>query len=65
MMDMQEDDVWDLSPAMQSRPVFIKFSTLEYAQFYVIHEYYSEKHNAYSQPSLLRRLIVANSRDLM
>ena len=36
MTDMQEDDVWDLSPAMQSRPVFIKFSTLEYAQFYVM-----------------------------
>ena len=65
MMNMQEDDVWDLSPAMQSRPVFTKFSTLEYARFYTIGEYYSEKRNTHSQPSLLRRLIVANSRDLM
>ncbi|KAL4065664.1 hypothetical protein V8B97DRAFT_1983434 [Scleroderma yunnanense] len=45
-IDMDEGSVWDLSPAMQSRPVFNKFRTIQ-------------------QPTLLRRLIVANSRDLI
>ncbi|KAH7927022.1 P-loop containing nucleoside triphosphate hydrolase protein [Leucogyrophana mollusca] len=45
-MTMNEEDVWNLSPTMQSRPVFTKFSTI-------------------SRPSLFRRLLAANSLDLI
>ena len=27
---LNEDDVWNMSPTMQSRPVFVKFSSLQY-----------------------------------
>lgn len=64
-MDMLEDDVWDLSPALQSRSVFTKFGTFEYARIYAIGVYDSEKYNVYSRSSLLWRLVAANSRDLM
>lgn len=47
---MHEENVWDLSPALQSKPVFTKFTTLE---------------NTCSQSSLLWRLVAANSRDIM
>ncbi|CAA7263971.1 unnamed protein product [Cyclocybe aegerita] len=43
---LDEKDVWDLSPTMQSRPVFSKF-------------------NSVHQPTLLRRLWIANSLDLI
>ncbi|KAG6334904.1 hypothetical protein ID866_4185 [Astraeus odoratus] len=43
---MNEEDVWDLSPTMQSRPLFAKFSTVEH-------------------PSLVRRIFVVNSMDMI
>ncbi|KAI6042761.1 hypothetical protein EDC04DRAFT_3058052 [Pisolithus marmoratus] len=46
IMEMKHEDVWDLTPAMRSAPIFEKFSGIE-------------------RPSLLRRLIAANQRDLM
>jgi hypothetical protein len=30
---MNEEDVWDLSPTVQSRPVFNKFTTIELVDF--------------------------------
>ncbi|KAH6888231.1 multidrug resistance-associated ABC transporter [Coprinopsis sp. MPI-PUGE-AT-0042] len=43
---LNEDDVWNLSPAFRSKPVFTKFSEIK-------------------KPTLLRRLWIANSLDLL
>ena len=32
---MNEDDVWDLSPTSQSRPVFRKFTTIQYVDLHL------------------------------
>lgn len=37
---LKEDDVWDLSPSQQSRPVFVKFSQTKF----VIHKFYRRHH---------------------
>lgn len=44
--EMKPEDVWSLTPSMQSRPIFTKFSTIK-------------------QPTLFRRLVVANSSDFL
>jgi hypothetical protein len=62
---MDEKDVWALSPSMQSRPVFIKFTTIRYG-IQCIPVPPSLKRSIYnSRSSLLRRLWAANSLDLM
>jgi len=30
---LNEGDIWDLSPTMQSRPIFIKFATVQSVSF--------------------------------
>lgn len=62
-MTMSEDDVWKLSPTQQSRPVFIKFSTIMCVYIMLRGDHLLMLN--VSRSSLLRRLWAANSQDLM
>lgn len=63
VVTLNEDDVWDLSPTMQSRPIFIKFTTIQFASqlSLIVLPTHLESRNS----SLLRRLLTANSLDFM
>ena len=61
---LNEGDVWELSPTMLSKPVFLKFSELTYGDYMV-----STLSFVHIVPcrrkSLLRQIWAANSKDLL
>ncbi|KAF7346282.1 ATP-dependent bile acid permease [Mycena sanguinolenta] len=59
---LAEKDVWDLSPTMQARPVFYKFTQLKYC---ISQENFSSFSSSTRRSSLLRTIIRAHFSDFL